>query len=115
MHVERKLDLSHIRKASNYFVGEHDFTAFSNAKSKKKSNVREIFSIDIQEQGGLIEIRVRGDGFLYNMVRKMVGTLMVVGVGEKEPDQIPEILQAKERNQAGFADACGLYLERIDF
>ncbi|WP_227937947.1 tRNA pseudouridine(38-40) synthase TruA [Alkalihalobacillus deserti] len=114
-HVERKLDVTSMKKASQYFVGEHDFTAFSNAKSKKKSTVRHIYAIDIEENAGLVQIRVRGNGFLYNMVRKMVGTLIEIGLGEKKAEEIPSIIQSKERNQVGFADAMGLYLEKIEF
>ncbi|MFC0558959.1 tRNA pseudouridine(38-40) synthase TruA [Halalkalibacter alkalisediminis] len=114
-HVEKKLSVSMMEKAAKHFLGEHDFTAFSNAKSKKKSMVRTIYAIDIEENAGFIEIRVRGNGFLYNMVRKMVGTLIEIGLGEKEVDQVPSILQSKDRSQVGFADATGLYLEKIDF
>ncbi|WP_332691949.1 tRNA pseudouridine(38-40) synthase TruA [Halalkalibacter lacteus] len=116
MHVEKKLDIAKMKQASQYFTGEHDFTAFSNAKSKKKSMVRNIHSIDIEENDGFIQIRVRGNGFLYNMVRKMVGTLIEVGLGEIEAEMIPSILHAKERIQTGrLADAGGLYLEKIEF
>jgi tRNA pseudouridine38-40 synthase len=116
MHVEEKLDSAKMKEASQYFIGEHDFTAFSNAKSKKKSMVRIIRSIDIKVHDGFIDIRVCGNGFLYNMVRKMVGTLIEVGLGEIESENITKILQAKERNQTGrMAEASGLYLEKIDF
>jgi tRNA pseudouridine38-40 synthase len=116
MHVEEKLNIASMKRACQYFIGKHDFTAFSNAKSKKKSMVREIYSIDIEENAGFIEIRVRGNGFLYNMVRKMVGTLIEVGLGEIDAEHIPSILDSKERIQTGrMAYAEGLYLERVDF
>ncbi|WP_078550105.1 tRNA pseudouridine(38-40) synthase TruA [Litchfieldia alkalitelluris] len=116
MHIEKKLNITEMKKASQYFIGKHDFTSYSNAKSKKKSMVREIFSIDFEEEGGFISIRVRGDGFLYNMVRKIVGTLIEVGLGEKEASSIPDILASKERVQTGLmAHAEGLYLEKIEF
>lgn len=116
MHVEKKLNIAGMKKASQHFIGEHDFTAFSNAKSKKKSMVRKIYSIEIEENAGFIHIRVRGNGFLYNMVRKIVGTLIEVGLGEIDAENIPTILHSKERNQTGrMADADGLYLEKIDF
>jgi len=116
MHVEKKLDVSRMKKAAEYFIGEHDFTAFSNAKSKKKTMVREIYSINIEKDGDFVQIRVRGDGFLYNMVRRIVGTLIEVGLSEVDFENIPTIINSKERNQAGYiADACGLYLEKIDF
>ncbi|MGE6378911.1 tRNA pseudouridine(38-40) synthase TruA [Peribacillus muralis] len=116
MHVEEKLDIERMKRACQYFIGAHDFTAFSNAKSKKKSMVREIYVIDIEENAGFIEISVRGDGFLYNMVRKMVGTLIEVGLSEIDAEQIPGILESKERIQTGrMADAAGLYLVKVDF
>ncbi|MFT4413283.1 tRNA pseudouridine(38-40) synthase TruA [Fredinandcohnia humi] len=116
MHVEKKLLLDKMRNASQYFIGSHDFTSYSNAKSKKKSMVREIYSITIDENEGFIEIRIRGNGFLYNMVRKIVGTLIEVGLGEKEAETIPSIIESKERVQTGrMAEAEGLYLEKIEF
>ncbi|PJN91644.1 tRNA pseudouridine(38-40) synthase TruA, partial [Bacillus sp. mrc49] len=116
MHVEEKLDIERMKRACQYFIGAHDFTAFSNAKSKKKSMVREIYVIDIVENAGFIEISVRGDGFLYNMVRKMVGTLIEVGLGEIDAEQIPGILESKARVQTGrMADAAGLHLVKVDF
>ncbi|MED4690588.1 tRNA pseudouridine(38-40) synthase TruA [Peribacillus frigoritolerans] len=116
MHVEKKLDITRMKKGCQSFIGEHDFTAFSNAKSKKKSMVREIYSIDIEENAGFIEITVRGDGFLYNMVRKIVGTLIEVGLGEIDAENIPSILESKERIQTGrMAEATGLYLVKVDF
>ncbi|GGA90169.1 tRNA pseudouridine(38-40) synthase TruA [Ornithinibacillus halotolerans] len=116
MHVEEKLDIEKMRQASQYFLGKHDFTSFSNAKSKKKSMVREIYSLEINENEGFIEIRIRGNGFLYNMVRKIVGTLIEVGLGEKDAATIPSIIESKERIQTGrMADAQGLYLEKVGF
>lgn len=116
MHVEKPLNIMKMKTACQYFIGEHDFTAFSNAKSKKKSMVREIHSIDIEENAGLIQIRVRGNGFLYNMVRRIVGMLIEVGLNEVVGEDILKIINSRERNQAGFiADAGGLYLERIEY
>ena len=116
MHVEKKLDIERIRAACPYFVGEHDFTAYSNAKTNKKDKVRKIYALDVEEADGFIQIRVQGNGFLYNMVRKMIGTLIEIGLGEKEPEEIPTVLQSKERIQTGqMADAGGLYLEKINY
>lgn len=116
MHVEEKLHLENMKKAAQHFIGTHDFTTFSNAKSKKKSMVREIYSITLSQNKGLIEIRVRGNGFLYNMIRKMVGTLIEVGLGRIEPEEIPSMLSSKERNQVNYmAFAGGLFLEKIDY
>lgn len=116
MHVEKRLDIEKMREASKFFLGEHDFTAYSNSKSKKKSMVREIYFIDMEEKDGFINIRVCGNGFLHNMVRKIVGTLIEVGLGLKKGEDIPAILASRARNETGLmADACGLYLERIEY
>ncbi|UPM54866.1 tRNA pseudouridine(38-40) synthase TruA [Gottfriedia acidiceleris] len=116
MHVEEKLDLNKIKAAAKYFLGEHDFTAFSNAKSKKKSMVREIYSIDFDKIDGFIQIRISGNGFLYNMVRKIVGTLIEVGAGRLQAETISKIIELKDRAQvSNLADPGGLYLEKIEF
>lgn len=116
MQVNEKLNLAKMEAAGRYFLGAHDFSAFSNAKAKKKSMVREIYSVDIAEEDGFINIRIRGNGFLYNMVRWIVGTMIEAGLGRLEPESIPAIFEARERGRAGnLADACGLYLEKINY
>ncbi len=116
MHVPEKLELALMKTAAVYFLGAHDFTAFSNAKSKKKSMVRTIYDIDLQEEDGLIRIRIKGDGFLYNMVRWMVGTLIEVGLGRMKPEELPDIFESGQRDRTGnLAEACGLYLEQITY
>lgn len=116
MHVKKKLDIAAMHSAGQYFLGEHDFTAYTNAKSNKKKAVRQIHQLDITCEEGVILIRVRGNGFLYNMVRKMVGSLIEVGMGEKQADEIPAIIASKERIRTGrMAEACGLYLESITY
>lgn len=116
MHVEQKLDINKMKQAAQYFIGSYDFTAFSNAKSKKKSMVREIYSLHIEKKDAFIQIRVSGNGFLHNMVRKIVGALIEVGAGRMDANDIPTILEAKERNAINcLADGSGLYLEKIDF
>jgi len=116
MHVKNKLDIAAMKSASAHFIGEHDFTAFSNAKAGKKSMVRRIDAVGIDDNGGLIEIRVTGSGFLYNMVRKMVGALIAVGLGEMNAGDIPDILSSQDRSRVVYlADACGLYLENVEY
>lgn len=116
MHVVKPLDIEKMKQAAAHFIGEHDFTAYANAKSKKKDSVRTIHQLELSEQDGMIELRVTGNGFLYNMVRKMVGTLIAVGLGEKQPNDVPSFIQSKDRSQTGgMADAEGLYLEQIRF
>jgi tRNA pseudouridine38-40 synthase len=116
MHVKKKLDFAEMRRAARHFLGEHDFTAYSNAKANKKKTVRTIYSLDIETNGGFIEIRVRGNGFLYNMVRKIVGTLIEAGMGEKRAEDIPAIIASRDRSLTGrMAEAYGLYLEKIGY
>jgi tRNA pseudouridine38-40 synthase len=116
MHVVDKLDINSMRVASQAFIGLHDFTAFSNAKSKKKSMVREIYDIDFGLVDGFVNIRLRGNGFLYNMARWIVGTLIDVGLGKIKSEEIPNMLKAKDRGKTGnLAQACGLYLEKVTY
>ncbi|MDG4657254.1 tRNA pseudouridine(38-40) synthase TruA [Ectobacillus antri] len=116
MHVTEKLDIAKMKQAARHFVGKHDFTAFSNAKSKKKSMVREIYAIEIIKEGSFIYIRVKGDGFLYNMVRKIVATLIEVGNETRSEATIPEMIASKDRSVVtSLADAAGLHLEHVEF
>lgn len=116
MHIGKKLDLGAMRKVAGYFLGSHDFTAFSNARSKTKSMVREIYSIDIEKSKGLIQIRICGNGFLHNMVRRMAGVMINAGLGDIQPDSVPSLLRQKQRGDVGItADACGLILENIEY
>lgn len=113
-HVRRRLDLGRMRAAAACLVGEHDFTAFSNAKMGKKSPVRRVDAITLEEEGGLVRIRLAGGGFLHNMARKIVGTLIAAGLGELEPEAVANILSAKDRGRVPpTAEACGLTLERV--
>ncbi|SHH43337.1 tRNA pseudouridine(38-40) synthase TruA [Tepidibacter thalassicus] len=115
-HISEKLDIDAMKKASLFIIGEHDFTSFRSSKSKKKSNIRTIYSIDIIEKGNLIEIIVHGNGFLYNMVRIIVGTLLEVGLGNMEPENVNYILLSKDRKLAGpIAPAKGLYLLEVEY
>ncbi|MEF9990581.1 MAG: tRNA pseudouridine(38-40) synthase TruA [Romboutsia sp.] len=115
-HIEKRLDLDLMREASKNLVGEHDFTSFAATKSKKKSNVRTIESISIQEQDGIISIYVDGDGFLYNMVRIVVGALIEVGLKKKTPEDIKIMLEEKDRSKASdTALAKGLSLYKVKY
>ncbi len=115
LHIEQPLDVNEMKKAADHFLGEHDFTSFSNAKSQKKSNVRTVDSIEWDMVDGMIHIRVTGEGFLYNMVRKMVGTMIEVGLGRVKADDVADFLAAKERSLVRhMAEARGLYLEKVE-
>ena len=95
------LDEMRMQKAADYLVGEHDFTSFCSVATQVESKVRTIYSLDVIREGNLITIRVRGNGFLYNMVRIIAGTLIKVGQGAMEPERLPEILAAMDRQMAG--------------
>lgn len=115
-HVEKKLDIGLMREGSKYLIGEHDFTSFASSKSKKKSNVREIYSIEIQENKNLIEIYIDGNGFLYNMVRIIAGALVDVGLRKKTPEDIKAMLEVKNRVEASdTAPSKGLFLYKVKY
>lgn len=115
-HVEKPLDIVAMKEASKYLIGEHDFTSFASSKSKKKSNVREIHSITINKNNEAIDIFVEGNGFLYNMVRIIVGALIDVGLHRKSPEDIKNMLDKKDRSQASdTAPAKGLYLYSVKY
>ena len=99
------LDLERMRDAARELVGVHDFTSFVNPDSQVFEHggdaVREIYSIDILEEGSQLVIRIRGNGFLYHMIRIIVGTLLVIGNGRRAPEDIRTMLAAKDRTTAG--------------
>ena len=109
-------DIEAMKEAAAYFVGTHDFKSFCSADAQVESTVRQVDGVHVEKQGDEIVIRVTGHGFLYNMVRIMAGTLMEVGRGHKTPQDIPKILEAKDRTAAGpTAPACGLTLIKYEF
>lgn len=110
------LDVEHMRMAASYLIGEHDFQSFCAAGAQVKTTVRTIYDLQILKEGDLLTIRVTGNGFLYNMVRIIAGTLIKVGSGEWEAEMIPKILEARDRRKAGpTAPAKGLTLMEIIF
>lgn len=110
----KTLDLDEMRKAAGYFMGTHDFRAFCSLKKFKKSTVRTLFSIDIAEKGTVVEIFYTGDGFLYNMVRILTGTLVEIGRKERSAESVKEILESGNRELAGFtAPPEGLFLQKV--
>lgn len=109
------LEEERMSRAAAYLVGEHDFASFCSAGSQAETTVRTIYSLDVARDGEEIVIRVTGNGFLYNMVRIIAGTLMEAGSGRMEPEEIPEILEARDRAAAGpTAPACGLVLKELE-
>jgi tRNA pseudouridine38-40 synthase len=105
-----------MQRAAAYLMGEHDFKSFCQTGAQVESTVRRIYELDVREEGADVVLRVCGNGFLYNMVRIIAGTLMEVGQGRREPEEILEILERKDRSAAGpTAPACGLTLIKYEF
>ena len=110
-----KLDLVKMEQAAASFLGEHDFSAFNANKKMKKSTLRRIDSIQIRAEGNELQFFFTGNGFLYNMVRILVGTLLEVGIGQRKPESIPQLFGAK-REDAGFlVPAQGLCLMEVEY
>lgn len=112
----RPLDIVCMREAAACLEGEHDFRSFCQTGAQVESTVRTIYSVQVEEQGADLVIKVCGNGFLYNMVRIIVGTLLEAGQCKRMPESILDILAAKDRSTAGpTAPANGLMLMRYEF
>lgn len=110
------LDKNAMEKAAGYLTGTHDFRSFCGNKKMKKSTVRRLERIDIQEKGGRFTILYTGNGFLQYMVRILTGTLVETGLGRRSPESIKEVLAAKDRSAAGFtAPPEGLFLVSVEY
>lgn len=113
-HFGRRLNDAAMNAAAVGFVGQHDFAAFCAAGSTVEDTVRRVRACSVTRRGDLVEIRVEADGFLYNMVRIIVGTLLDMESGRFPWNAIPTILASRDRARAGTtAPACGLYLEQV--
>jgi len=113
-YVPYELNFELMQEAAKDFIGTHDFAAFMSSGSSVKDTVRTIYDINLTRNNELIQLRVRGNGFLYNMVRIIVGTLVDIGIGKINSSCIPEILSSRDRQRAGHtAPPQGLYLEKV--
>ena len=113
-HRPEKLNIEKMQQAAHQLIGKKDFKSFASAADQRESSVRTITACQVEQDGDIIKISVAADGFLYNMVRNIVGSLVEVGRGRWQPEIIEEILKAKDRNAAGpIAPACGLCLMEI--
>lgn len=113
-HVSRTLDWAAMEEAAASFLGDHDFTAFMASGSSIKTTIRKITEISFTKHDDLWEMTFIGNGFLYNMVRIMVGTLYEVGYGRLKPQDIKKIIDGKDRSKAGItAPPHGLYLKEV--
>ena len=117
-HISSPLDLAAIKKGAHYLLGTHDYKSFCSNKRMKKSSVRTIYDIDIQfdEEQQLLLFTFTGNGFLYNMVRILSGTLIEIGLRLRSPEEIPSILEGCDRGLAGHtAPAQGLFLVSVSY
>jgi len=113
-YVDAKLDVEKMNNAAKYFIGKHDFKSFMTGE--KDNTEREVFSLDVEEKDGFINIFITADGFLYNMVRIITGTLKMVGEGKLNSEDIKHIIDAKDRTKAGVtAPPQGLYLYDVKY
>ena len=116
-HIPMKLDIQKMQEAVKYFEGEHDFKAFKASGTSSKSSVRTIYKAEVIDAGNeRIYIELTGNGFLYNMVRIISGTLVEVGLGKIQPNEIQTIIQSKKRENAGKTlPPQGLYLVKVEY
>ena len=115
-HFPIKLNVEDMKKAAKYFEGEHDFKAFKASGTSGKNSIRTIYKAEIIENSDRIFIELTGNGFLYNMVRIISGTLLEVGIGKIKPEEIINIIEEKNREKAGRTlPAHGLYLVSVKY
>ena len=115
-HLPAKLDIAAMNEAAKLLVGKKDFKSFASSADKRENSVRTIFRCDVTAENDWVYIDTEGDGFLYNMVRNIVGTLVEVGIGRWQPEKMKEVLEAKNRTAAGpIAPAAGLCLMWIKY
>ena len=115
-HFSQKLDENKMNQAIQYLIGEHDFKSFKSSGTSSKSSVRTIYEASVWRENELVKIQLTGNGFLYNMIRIISGTLVDVGIGKIEPTEVKEILEAKDRNKAGKTlPANGLCLINVEY
>jgi len=114
--LDKMPDLKKMRQAASFLIGTHDFASFCGNPRMKKSTVRRVDSIDIEQNGDYLTFTYHGSGFLQYMVRILTGTLLEVGCGKRTPESIPELIEARNRSLAGpTAPAKGLCLLQVDY
>ena len=116
-HIPNKLNIEAMKEAAKFFEGEHDFKAFKSSGTSSKSSVRTIYKAEVKKvENNRIYIELTGNGFLYNMVRIISGTLVEVGLGKIKPEEIKTIIESKDRQKAGKTlPAHGLYLMNLNY
>jgi len=111
--IQQPLDPERMRRAGAHLIGEHDFSAFCGNPKMKKSTVRYLRSIEITREGQELQLRFTGNGFLYNMVRILTGTLIEVGMGQRDPDSVAALLGGKRADAGYLAPPQGLCLQEV--
>ena len=115
-HVHPPLDAAAMARAGRFLLGRHDFHSFETEWPNRTSSVRTIFDLTVERSGSFVTIEVEADGFLYNMVRSIAGTLMLVGAGKRAEAWVAEVLAGESRVLAGpTAPAKGLFLVKVDY
>lgn len=116
-HYKFPIDVDLLNKACKSYIGKHDYTSFCTLDNRKMGDMeRTVYNFEVERQGDMVIMTVEADGFLYNMVRIMVGTLMRIAQGKFTSDCIEGIINAKDRTKAGpTAPACGLYLNKVNY
>lgn len=115
LHYRYNMDIEKMNEAAGFYIGNHDFTSFCTLDSRERENMeRNVKTAKVEKSGDMVTFTVSADGFLYNMVRIMTGTLLFVSQGKIKPSDIPTIIEGKNRSLSGpTAPACGLYLNRV--
>lgn len=115
-HYRYDLDAEYLNEQAKLFLGTHDFSGFCSVKSDVEDTVRTIYSADVERQGDMVIFRVEADGFLYNMVRIMVGTLLFINEGKIKEGELSDVINSKDRKRAGkTAPPQGLYLNKVNY
>lgn len=115
-NIKMQLDVKKMQEAVKFFIGEHDFSAFKSSGTSSKSSVRTIYNAKVEQDGERIIIELTGNGFLYNMVRIISGTLVEVGLNKIKPEDITKIIESKNRQNAGKTlPPRGLYLVSVEY
>jgi len=115
-HLPKELDIDAMNQAAACFLGTHDFLAFCSSDTTTKTTIRTIFDFHVTKQDEMVYLEVTGDGFLYNMVRIMAGTLREVGIGKMDPLYVKTLIEKKDRTKSGMtAPPQGLFLKKVYF
>ena len=101
-HYPYKLDIEKMRRAASFIVGTHDFSAFCSAGAQTKTSVRTVSALTVSESGGFFKVRITANGFLYNMVRIITGTLVYASVGKIDPESLGDMIASGDRKRAGI-------------